>query len=86
MTKYDDDGDLYGVTKYKYNNDDNVIDASEYDEDGKLQYNQSLEYNGSLLSKVTSTLKYSKEENELVHRGMWNKISRAIKALMVNRV
>lgn len=67
LTEYDDDGDLNGVTKYKYNNDDNVIDASEYDEDGKLHYNQSLEYNGSLLSKVTSTLKYSKEENVYVY-------------------
>ncbi len=66
LTEYDGDGDIDGVIKYKYNNDDNVIDVSEYDEDGELDYNKLLEYNGSLLSKVTSIYKYSKADDVYV--------------------
>lgn len=45
-----------------------------------------VKYQADIIRIGYRAYEFSKEENELVHRGMWNKISRAIKALIVNRV
>jgi hypothetical protein len=59
---YDNDCDINSVVKYKYNNDDNIIEDALYDKDGELCKSHSFEYNGFLLSKITSTFKYTTEE------------------------
>lgn len=66
LTEYDDEGDIDGVTKYKYNNDNNVINVSEYDYKGNLDFEYTYEYDGSLMSKITATFKYSDEDNVYV--------------------
>ena len=71
-TQYINDGDIFSVTKHKYNEDDNVTDVSIYDEDWKLEYNQSYEYKGILLVKFTRTFKDTTEEvyvNEIFRDG-----------------
>ena len=45
-----------------------------------------VKYQADIIRIGYRASEYSNDEGKFVHRGMWNKISRAIKALMVHRV
>lgn len=80
IKEFDDDGDLYGLERYKYNDEGKLVEVSAYDEDGSLDYRTDFEFDasGEIVKQTTTapsywrdtpttqTLEFVRTENGLV--------------------
>lgn len=63
ISSFDDDGELTGVSKYKYDKDNKIIEVSFYDEDGDIDYKLTYTYiNNQIESLIQKSYWNDKEE------------------------
>ena len=62
ITYYDEDGDLSGMEKYKYNEENKVIEFSSYKKDGTLNINITYTYNNNQIESFICKGYWNNEE------------------------
>lgn len=72
VASYDDDGELRGMDKYKYNGHDMLVEMSSYDDEGELNYQFVYEYDGERVATMTQANYWNDTEDVTRYDHTWD--------------
>lgn len=74
ISDFDSDGDLFWVSKYKYNDNNHMIEHSSYNPEGEVEYKNTFEYvyDGEKIVSVTQNSLYNDINTTYLYESMYD--------------